>query len=69
MHIRISSGSKPKLNVRVDNQMSIVFNGPYDETFGSYVNEKKPDIAIIYGEFKQNNNILTSISDVLANHL
>jgi DNA polymerase elongation subunit (family B) len=69
MHIRIiSSGSKLKLNVRVDNQMSIIFNGPSDERFGSYINEKNPDIAIIYVEYKQdnNNNILTSIRDVLA---
>src|SRR5690242_15038289 len=44
MHVRIiSSGSKLKLNVRVDNQMSIIFNGPSDERFGSYINEKNPD--------------------------
>ena len=68
MHIRISScSSKLKLNVRVDNQMSDILNGPSDESFGSYVNEKKPDIAIIYAEYKQDNNILlTSIHDVLA---
>src|SRR5215831_8719716 len=68
MHIRIissSGSSKLKLNVRVDNQMSSIFNGPSDKSFGSYVNEKKPDIAIIYAEYKQN-NILTSIRDVLA---
>lgn len=70
MHIRISScGSKLKLNVRVDNQMSIIFNGPSDKSFGSFINEKKPDIAIIYAEYKQANNILTSIHDVLTHQL
>ena len=68
MHIRIiSCSSKLKLNVKVDNQMSIIFDGPSDESFGSFVNEKKPDIAIIYAEYKQDNNsILTSIRNVLA---
>ncbi|HEY7079969.1 MAG TPA: DNA polymerase domain-containing protein [Nitrososphaeraceae archaeon] len=67
IHIRISSsGSKLKLSVRVDNQTSVIFNGPSDESFGSYVNEKKPDIAIIYAEYKQDNNILTSIRTVLT---
>jgi len=68
MHIRISSSgsSKPKLNVRIDNRMSIIFNGSSDESFGSYVNKNKPDIAIVYAEYKQDNNILASLCDVLA---
>ena len=37
MHIRISGGSEPKLNVRLDNQTSVIFNGLSDESFGSYV--------------------------------
>ena len=66
MHIRISSGSEPKLNVRLDNQTSVIFNGPSDESFGSYVNENKPDIAIIYAEHRQDQSILNSIRNVIA---
>ena len=66
MHIRISGGSEPKLNVRFDNQTSVIFNGPSDECFGSYVNENKPDIAIIYAEHRQDQSILNSIRNVLA---
>ena len=66
MHIRISSGSEPKLNVRLDNQTSGLFNGPSDESFGSYVNENKPDIAIIYAEHRQDQSILNLIRNVIA---
>ena len=66
MHIRISSGSEPKLNLRLDNQSSVIFNGPSDESFGSYVNENKPDIAIIYAEYRQDRSILNSIRNVSA---
>ena len=66
MHIRISSGSEPKLNVRLDNQTSVIFNGPSDESFGSYVNENKPNIAIIYAEHRQDQSILNLIRNVIA---
>ena len=51
---------------RLDNQTSVIFNGPSDESFGSYVNENKPDIAIIYAEHRQDQSILNSIRNVLA---
>ena len=66
MHIRISSGSEPKLNVRLDNQTLVIFNGPSDDSFGSYANENKPDIAIIYAEHRQDQSILNSIRNVIA---
>ena len=53
MHIRISGGSEPKLTVRFDNQISVIFNGLSDDSFGSYVYENKPDIAIVYAEYRQ----------------
>ncbi|HXW12602.1 MAG TPA: DNA polymerase domain-containing protein [Nitrososphaeraceae archaeon] len=66
MHIRISSGSEPKLNVRFDNQIPVIFNGPSDESFGSYINENKPDIAIVYAEYRQDRSILTSVRNVIT---
>ena len=66
MHIRISGGSEPKLTVRFDNQISVIFNGLSDDSFGSYVNENKPDIAIVYAEYRQDRSILTSVRNVIA---
>ena len=67
MHIRISSGSVPKyVHVRLDNQTPIIFNGLSDDSFGSYVNENKPDIAIIYAEHRQDQSILNSIRNVIS---
>jgi DNA polymerase elongation subunit (family B) len=67
MHIRISSnGSEPKLSVRLDNQTPVIINGPSDRSFGSYVNENKPDIAIVYAEYRQDRNILTLIRNIIA---
>ena len=66
MHIRISGGSEPKLNVRFDNQTSVTLNGLSDESFGSYVNENKPDIAIVYAEYRQDQIMLTSVRNVIA---
>src|ERR671919_1941384 len=49
MHIDVSSGgNEPKLNVRLDNQTSVIFHGISDGSFGSFVNANKPDVAIIY---------------------
>ena len=66
MHIRISGGSEPKLTVRFDNQISVIFNGLSDDSFGSYVNENKPEIAIIYAEYRQDRSILTSVRNVIV---
>jgi DNA polymerase elongation subunit (family B) len=66
MHIRISGGSEPKLAVRLDNQTQVIFNGQSDESFGSYVNENKPDIAIVYAEYRQDRNILALIRNIIA---
>jgi hypothetical protein len=53
MHIGISSGIEPKLNVRLDNQSAVIFNGLSDGSFGSFVNKNKPDVAIIYADHHQ----------------
>jgi DNA polymerase family B len=66
MHIRISSGSEPKLTVRLDDQTPVIFNGQSDESFGSYVNENKPDIAIVYAEYRQDRSIPTSVHNVIT---
>ncbi len=67
MHFRISSnGSEPKFSVRLDNQTPVIFNGLSDESFGFYVNENKPDVAIIYAEYRQDRSILTSIRNIIA---
>src|SRR5919106_264933 len=44
MHIGISSGNEPKLNVRLDNQTAVIFHGISDESFGSFVDANKPDM-------------------------
>jgi DNA polymerase elongation subunit (family B) len=66
MHIRISSGSEPKVMVRLDDQTPVIFNGQSDESFGSYVNENKPDIAIVYAEYRQDRSIFTSVRSIIA---
>ena len=44
MHIGVSSGNEPKLNVRLDNQTAVIFHGISDESFGSFVDANKPDM-------------------------
>ena len=67
MHIDVSSsGIEPKLNVLLDNQMAVIFHGISDGSFGSFVNENKPDIAIIYADYHQDRSTLTSILNVIT---
>src|ERR671911_293181 len=67
MHIDVSSGgNEPKLNVRLDNQTPVIFHGISDGSFGSFVNENKPDVAIIYADYHQDRNTLTSIRNVIT---
>jgi hypothetical protein len=67
MHIGVSSsGNEPKLNVRLDNQMAFIFHGISDGSFGSFVNENKPDVAIIYADYHQDRSTLTSIRNVIT---
>lgn len=72
MYIGISSGNEPKLNVRIDTQTAVIFNGLSDGSFGSYVNENKPDVAIIYADYHQDQSTLTSVCNVItkeSNHI
>src|SRR5918994_7860642 len=64
MHIDVSSGNEPKLNVRLDNQTEVIFDGISDGSFSSFVNENKPDVAIIYADYHQDQCTLTSIHNV-----
>src|SRR5919106_3697332 len=67
MHIDVSSnGTEPKLNVRLDNQTSVIFDVISDGSFGSFVDENKPDIAIIYADYHQDRSTLTSIRSVIT---
>src|SRR5918996_204001 len=67
MYIDVSSGgNEPKLNVRLDNQTSVIFHGISDGSFGSLVNENKPDVAIIYADYHQDRSTLTSIHNIIT---
>src|SRR5918996_1009514 len=67
MHIDVSSGgNEPKLNVRLDNQPAVIFHGISDGSFGSFVNENKPDVVIIYADYHQDRSTLTSIHNVIT---
>src|SRR5919106_1091268 len=67
MHIGVSSsGNEPKLNVRLDNQTEDIFDGISDGSFSSFVNENKPDLAIIYADYHQDRSTLTSIRNVIT---
>jgi DNA polymerase elongation subunit (family B) len=68
MHIGISSGgNEPKLNVRLNNQTAaVIFHGISDGSFGSFVNENKPDIVIMYADYHQDQSTLSSIRNVIT---
>src|SRR5918994_663881 len=66
MHIGISSGNEPKLNVRLDNQTAVIFHGISDESFGSFVDANKPDLAIIYADYHQDRCTLTLIQKFIT---
>ena len=60
------------LTYRLDTQTAVIFNGLSDGSFSSYVNENKPDVAIIYADYHQDQGTLTSISNVItkqSNHI
>jgi DNA polymerase elongation subunit (family B) len=70
MHIGISSGgNEPKLNVRLNNQMAVIFHGISDGSFGSFVNENKPDVVIMYADYHQDQITLSSIRNVITKQL
>jgi DNA polymerase elongation subunit (family B) len=66
MHIGISSGNDPKLNVRLNNQTAVIFHGISDGSFGSFVNENKPDVVIIYADYHHDQSTLSSIRNVIT---
>jgi DNA polymerase family B len=66
MHIGTSNGIEPRLNVRLDNQTTVIFNGLSDGSFSSFVNENEIDVAIIYADHHQDQSTLTSIRDVIT---
>src|SRR5919106_2065618 len=67
MHIDVSSnGTEPKLNALLDNQTPVVFHGISDGSFSSFVDENKPDLAIIYADYHQDQSTLTSIRNVIT---
>src|SRR5919106_2537950 len=67
IHIDVSSGGyEPKLNVLLDNQTPVVFHGRSDGSFSSFVEENKPDVAIIYADYHQDRCTLTSIHNVIT---
>lgn len=66
MHIGISSGNEPKLNVRLNNQTAVIFHGISDGSFGSFVNDNKPDVVIIYADYHQDQSTLSSIRNVIT---
>ena len=66
MHIGISGGNEPKLNVRLDNQMAVIFNGLSDGSFSSFVDNNNPEIAIICADHHHDQNTLISIRNVIT---
>src|SRR5919106_2541559 len=71
IHIRIIGTGKTdviKLNVRLDNQMPITFDGLSDESFITYINENNPDIVIIYSVDQQDRNTLTLLADIISKY-
>ena len=69
VHIRTSGDEKNdelKLNVRLENQTSIVSNTLSDQSFISCIIENQPDIAIIYGDYRQDHSTLTSVDNIIT---
>ena len=67
MHIDVSSsGIEPKLNVLLDNQMAVIFHGISGGSFNTFIDENKPDFAIIYTDYYQDRSTLTSIRNVIT---
>jgi DNA polymerase elongation subunit (family B) len=69
MHIGISSGNEPKLDVRLDNQTAVIFNGLSDGSFGYFVSKNKPDVTIIYADHHRDQSTLTSVRNVITKQL
>lgn len=71
MHIGLSSHGKNDeiiLNLRLENQTSIISNTVSDQSFISVFNENQPDIAIIYGDYRQDHSTLTSVDNIITQY-
>src|SRR5918994_2283116 len=67
MHIDVSSNvTEPKLNVQLGNQTAVIFHKISDGSFGSFVNENKADVVIIYADYHQDQSTLSSIRNVIT---
>ncbi len=64
VHIRIGD-DRIKLNLRLENQTSIMFEVESDENFISYFKENKPDIAVIYGDHQLARSTLYLLGDII----
>jgi hypothetical protein len=64
VHIRIGD-DRIKLNLRLENQTSIMFEVKSDENFISYFKENKPDIAIIYSDNQLAGSTLNLLGDII----
>jgi DNA polymerase elongation subunit (family B) len=71
MHIRIGDDSKNDgiiFNVRLENEMSVIFNGLSYESFISCIKENEPDVAIIYEDSQYDHDIVSSIDNIITKY-
>ena len=71
MHIRIGDDSENDeiiFKVRLENGISVVFDGLSYESFISCIKENGPDIAIIYEEYQYDNDIASSIGNLITEY-
>jgi hypothetical protein len=71
MHIRIGNDSKNDeiiFKVRLENGIPVVFNGLLYESFISRVQEREPDIAIIYEDCQYDHDIVSSIDNIITKY-
>ena len=71
MHIRIGDDSENDeiiFKVRLENGTSVVFDGLSYESFISCIKENGPDIAIIYEEYQYDNDIASSIGNLITEY-
>ena len=68
IYIRINGDVKnneTKLNLRLENQTSMICDGLSDKSLIFYIDKNKPDIAIIYTDNQLNHSTLTSLRNII----